>query len=72
VMDVSMPVMSGISALKILRQNSKLEHIPVIMLTSEQDVDTVRKILTLGVTDYITKENVVEIKNRLTNYLNLM
>jgi len=72
VMDVNMPVLNGIQALKILRQNSQLNHIPVIMLTSEQDIATVSEILTLGITDYIVKDNVAEIENRLENYLNLM
>jgi CheY-like chemotaxis protein len=71
-MDVNMPVLNGIQALKILRQNSQLNHIPVIMLTSEQDIATVSEILTLGITDYIVKDNVAEIENRLENYLNLM
>lgn len=36
--DVAMPVMDGISLLKAIKSNSSTSHIPVIMLSSKNDV----------------------------------
>ncbi|MFY0600089.1 MAG: response regulator [Cyclobacteriaceae bacterium] len=39
-MDLNMPKMNGLEALKLIKQNPKLSMIPVVMLTtSDQDVD---------------------------------
>jgi two-component system alkaline phosphatase synthesis response regulator PhoP len=72
VLDVYMPKMDGVEVLRRIRANPKLTMTPVVMLTAERDVPTVKEIMALGVDDYIVKENAVEIENRLRNYLNLM
>lgn len=51
-LDVVMPGLDGFEVLNFVRQHSK---IPVIMLTTEHNVDSVKKALTLGADDYLCK-----------------
>ncbi len=69
IMDVRMPKKDGIEALHELRQNPVFAETPIIMLTGDGDVATVQKILAEGVTDYILKDSVDNIKERLSHYL---
>jgi CheY-like chemotaxis protein len=72
VLDVMMPKMNGIEALKEIRANENLKATPVTMLTAEKDLATIRQILSAGVADYILKENSADLESRLKNYLKLM
>jgi len=54
-LDITMPVMDGITMLAQLRQNPQLKNIPVIMLTAESSRDIVAQIASLGVRDYLVK-----------------
>jgi len=54
-LDIEMPVMSGIKTLEVIRENPELDEIPVMFLTAAADVETVVEAGTLGVTDYIKK-----------------
>jgi CheY-like chemotaxis protein len=56
-LDLNMPGLHGLEILQIIRQDSRLNSIPVIILTSsanEQDVASARA---LNVQDYIIKPN---------------
>jgi CheY-like chemotaxis protein len=55
ILDITMPVMTGIEMLGKLKQNPDLKHIPVIMLTAESGKDNVMQIVKMGVKDYIVK-----------------
>jgi len=55
ILDITMPVMDGVTMLTKLRQSPELKDIPVIMLTAESSRKTVDCITQLGVRDYITK-----------------
>jgi CheY-like chemotaxis protein len=55
VLDITMPVMSGIEMLGKLMEQTDLQHIPVIMLTAESGKDNVMQIVKMGVKDYIVK-----------------
>jgi two-component system cell cycle response regulator len=55
ILDITMPVMDGVTMLTKLRQSPELKDIPVIMLTAESSRKTVDCITNLGVRDYITK-----------------
>ncbi len=55
ILDITMPVMTGIEMLAKLKQDSDLKHIPVIMLTAESGKDNVMQIVKMGVKDYIVK-----------------
>lgn len=53
ILDLHMPELDGYSLLKIIRSDSELRRIPVIVLTSEKDAEV--KSLQLGAADFITK-----------------
>ena len=55
VLDITMPVMTGIEMLHKLKEQPDLENIPVIMLTAESGKDNVMQIVKMGVKDYIVK-----------------
>jgi len=54
-MDIQMPVMDGISALKTIRADESMKHIPVIAVTSYAMKGDLEKILTAGFASCITK-----------------
>ena len=55
VLDVMMPVMDGMEALRRAKADQKLRSIPILMVTSrEQDTDIVSA-LNLGAADYLVK-----------------
>jgi len=55
VMDVVMPRMNGFSACAEIRTTELGKHIPVLMVTGLNDVESIRKAYELGATDFITK-----------------
>ena len=62
-LDIQMPELDGISALKMIRNDPKLKDIPVIALTAYAMKGDREKFLELGFDDYIGKP--IEIKNLL-------
>ena len=54
-LDVRMPQMSGYDALIKLKSDNETKDIPVIMLTSENDISSVSNSLEAGACDYIVK-----------------
>ena len=55
IMDVQMPKMDGISALKIIRSMEETKHIPVIALTSYAMKGDKERLLECGFSAYIAK-----------------
>ena len=55
VLDITMPVMDGVTMLTKLKENPDLKNIPVIMLTAESGRENVAYIAKLGVRDYLVK-----------------
>ena len=55
ILDITMPVMTGIEMLGKLKAESDLKEIPVIMLTAESGKENVMQIVKMGVKDYIVK-----------------
>lgn len=55
VLDITMPVMTGLEMLTKLKESQDLKTIPVIMLTAESGKDNVMNIVKMGVRDYIVK-----------------
>ncbi|MHC4997140.1 MAG: PP2C family protein-serine/threonine phosphatase [Planctomycetota bacterium] len=54
-LDIMMPVMDGIEALKILRQTHPPTELPVIMATAKAQSEDVAGALRQGANDYVTK-----------------
>jgi len=54
-LDVQMPEMDGPQFLETLRNDAELAHIPVIMVSAADDIDTIVHCLELGADDYLPK-----------------
>lgn len=54
-LDIHMPGIDGFTVLEEMNQKNLLEQIPVIMISSEDTVDAVRRAFDLGATDYISR-----------------
>lgn len=71
-LDINMPQMNGFEVLKIMKRSQCIAETPVIMISSEDAVDTMRKAYELGITDYITRPfDSVIVKKRVQNTLDL-
>ncbi len=55
ILDVTMPVMDGITMLGKLKENPELKAIPVIMLTAESGRENILQVARIGVRDYLVK-----------------
>jgi CheY-like chemotaxis protein len=54
-MDIKMPRMGGLEALKVIRSDNKLKIIPVVILTSSREEVDLEKSYELGTNAYIVK-----------------
>jgi two-component system, NtrC family, sensor kinase len=64
--DLMMPALTGFDLLALLRADNKYDDMPIIMLTSIDDMETYKKCFDLGAFDYINKPiNTVELHSRL-------
>jgi two-component system cell cycle response regulator len=60
ILDVMMPVLDGLQACRLLKEDPLTRHIPVIFLSALDDMDTKISGLALGANDYISKPFRVE------------
>lgn len=68
-MDIQMPVMDGITASKIIKNNSELKDIPLIALTAyaiKEDVETIKNICDNYLAKPVEKTNLIKM---LMNYI---
>src|SRR6202030_3797747 len=54
-LDIEMPEISGLEALKTLRQTHSPIELPIIMVTAKNQSEDIVKALDLGANDYLTK-----------------
>jgi CheY-like chemotaxis protein len=54
-LDIKMPRMDGIETLEAIRNNDKLKHIPVVMLTSSREDPDLKRCYDLGANAYVVK-----------------
>lgn len=54
-MDLSLPVIDGLSATKQIRQDPSMNNVPIIALSAHDMVDFQAKAKDAGCTDYVTK-----------------
>lgn len=54
-LDVMMPQMNGYQVLEYLKTDAELRHIPVIMISALDDMDSVVRCIELGAEDYLFK-----------------
>lgn len=71
-LDIIMPVMNGFDVLMAMNAGNITDDIPVIMISSDDDAETVRKAFSLGVSDFIGKPyNAGAVKQRVNNTIKL-
>lgn len=69
-MDINMPVMNGLDAIKILMQKEETRRVPIIVLTGLQELDDRIKAFDSGAMDFVTKPfNVPELIAHVKAYL---
>jgi CheY-like chemotaxis protein len=72
-LDITMPMMTGIEMLNKLKGETALKEIPVIMLTAEAGKDAVTKAVRMGIKDYVVKPfKGPELVERLQKHIRLM
>ncbi|HET9569877.1 MAG TPA: two-component regulator propeller domain-containing protein [Bacteroidales bacterium] len=66
--DLMMPVMDGLELTKLIKQDDRTCHIPVIMLTAKSDMVTQMECIQAGVNDFIAKPfNAVFLEAKIEN-----
>ena len=55
VMDVVMPRMNGFDSCALIRKSDGGEHVPILMITGLDDVDSIQQAYEAGATDFVTK-----------------
>lgn len=69
-LDIMMPDMDGFETLRNMRSESVSKDIPVIMLTSVNEMDDVKKCIGLGANDYVLKPyNMDDLKRRMEKFI---
>ena len=54
-LDINMPVMDGFEVLKTMNANQSIEDLPVIMISSEDSEEAIRRAYELGASDYVSR-----------------
>ena len=54
-LDIMMPDMDGFAVLKEFKQTVKLKHIPIIMITAVDEIESVVRCIEMGADDYLMK-----------------
>ena len=71
-LDIHMEGIDGFTVLEAMNQQNMLEDIPVIMISSEDKVDSVRRAFDLGASDYISRPfDAKVVYQRITNTIRL-
>jgi phosphoserine phosphatase RsbU/P len=69
-LDITMPVMDGYEALSKIKADPLLAHIPVVMVSAIDEIDSVVRCIELGADDYLTKPfNPVILRARIESSL---
>ncbi|MDE5077765.1 MAG: response regulator [Trichodesmium sp. St16_bin4-tuft] len=65
-LDIMMPQMNGYQVLEALKADPALRHIPVIMISAVDDIDSIVRCIELGAEDYLSKPfNPILLKARI-------
>jgi len=54
-LDIVMPMISGLDILRAIRATDETKHLPVLILTAANDADVKRQAIDLGATDFLPK-----------------
>lgn len=71
-LDIMLPDMNGVEILKSLKNNPDLLHTVVIMVTANDDRETVMQCIDIGAADYLAKPySMLIVKSRIRHALNI-
>ncbi len=72
-LDVMMPYMNGMEALRAIKAQEALKNIPIMMLTNISEKENIEEGQALGVNDYLIKSNFTpsEVVNRVKTLLKI-
>jgi CheY-like chemotaxis protein len=70
ILNVNMPLYSGIEICQAIRSDPQFGNLPVLFLTADRDADTIQQLFSAGGDDYVNKpvvgpELIARILNRL-------
>lgn len=70
VLDLNMPKVNGIEFLKILKANSNLNYIPIIVMSTSNNRNDIKKCYEIGVSGYMIKPlHYEDYKNKISNLI---
>ena len=70
VMDIVMPRMGGIEAMKQIRLNEATRHIPIILVTTRGEPETIETGYASGCNEYVTKPiNGIELLTKIEDLI---
>jgi|SRR6056297_555734 len=70
-LDLLFPHEHGFTILKKLKINTEYQHIPVIIISGDNDSETIKKAFDLGASDFLSKPlNLQALKNKIYNHFN--
>jgi two-component system cell cycle response regulator DivK len=70
-MDISLPIMDGLTATKTIKANPELAHIPIIAVTAHAMIGDRERAIEAGCDDYIAKPiNLRELAKKIAQLLN--
>ena len=67
--DIEMPEMDGFSLTKHIREDSRLQDLPILMHSSLSGECNIERGKAMGVTDYVTKFQPAELRDKLVKHL---
>jgi CheY-like chemotaxis protein len=69
-LDIMMPEMDGFETLEKIRAREATLEVPIIMLTSVNELDDVKRCISLGANDYVLKPyDIDELKKRIESLI---
>lgn len=69
-MDINLPGMDGVEAMKIMRRIEKTRDLPILALSANAMERDIRSALRAGFTDYIVKPiNIAEFLEKINKFL---
>ena len=54
-LDIRMPQMDGFEACRLIRELDRGQNVPILMLTGQDDTDSIKKAFEIGATDFVAK-----------------
>jgi two-component system chemotaxis response regulator CheV len=66
--DIEMPEMDGFSLTKHIREDSRLQSLPILMHSSLSGQCNIERGRSMGVTDYVTKFNPTDLRDKLVKH----